>query len=346
MLAYDDEPPPPPPASMVLPFAMLGAAAAFFCVLGVAVAMKDARFTLPGPAVATGAVVGALTGLALRRWKGLHQRWLPHERRLLRVALVVGAAGAAIGGFVSWWTGREWPFAVQGAGAGVACAIFFVPGASFIVESATRATRARSGSIVAGADRRSIWSTALAATALAPVMAVPATAAGLVSFSLGAIAQVALIVGVALMATCALVVLTLVEVRARRRLEVAIDAVKELAPAAEQDAAPAGVSDLGLGDVAFSRVHLRDAYRGARHGEVVLRGDPDEAREAIVDAIARRRRSLVLGLVALVTTFASWFAFASDARLYPLALRHPSDEAAHQHRTTCEEGEMTAASLE
>lgn len=346
MLAYDDEPPPLPPASMVLPFAMLGAAAAFFCVLGVAVAMKDARFTLPGPSIASGALVGGLAGLALRRWKGLHQRWLPHERRLLRIALVVFLAGAAIGGFVSWWTGRDWRFAIVGAGAGVACATFFVPGASFIVESATRATRARSGSIVAAADRRSIWSTALAATALAPVMAVPATAVGLVSFSLGAIVQVALIGGVALSATGALAALALVETRARRRLESAIDSVSELAPAAEQDAAAPGVRDLGLGDVAFSRVHLRDAYRGTRHGEVVLRGDPDEAREAMHDAITRRRRSLVVGLIALVTTSGSWLAFATDARPYPLAVRDATDDGIHHQRMHREDDRMTAAPRE
>jgi len=300
----------PLPAPMWLPFALLGSVAAFFSVLGVAVVLKDARFTLPDPAVLAGAGVGGLAGVVLRRWRRLHDPWLPPERQRALVALVVAVAGALIGGILVWCSERRWPEAAGGALSGAICSAFFVPGAVFMVQAAARATRARGGSIVAGSDRRSMWSTTLAVLAVAPVVSMPATAVGLISSTLGPILQPALVIGATALALAGLAILESLEVLARVRLGQVIEDVAGLEVARESDARGARELDFGLGDGAFSKLRFRDAYRGARDAEVALRGDPDEAREAIDDACGRRRRTRTLGIVAFVAALPAITALA------------------------------------
>lgn len=330
----DAGPPPPRPASMALPFAVLGAAATWFCVLGVAFFVRDAQFTSPWPAPAVGAVIAAAAGGVLRRWRGLHHPDLPNDRRLLRIALVVGVAGALIGAAVTGWTARGAFEALMGGVSGVACAIIFVPGASFVVEAAARATRARHGSIVAGADRRTIWGTTLAATAIAPVVAVPAIVAGRINFALDAVQALGSVVIGALVALMALASLEMVEHRARARLEAAIADASDLEPATATDVVAAGARDLGIGEAGRARIRLRDAYRGARHAEIVLRGDADQARHALDDAVARRRRACVVAVVALAATFPAGFGLTED----DLERLGASSSSAPGTRTRCEEG--------
>jgi hypothetical protein len=304
----DDDKPAPLPAPMWLPFALLASAAAFYSVLGMAAVMRDARFTKPAPALVAGALVGALTGVVLRRWRRLHDPWLPPERQRALVALVVCLSGAVIGFLLLVVDHAR--YAATGLVSGAACAVLFIPGAVFIVNAASRATRARNGSIVAGADRRSIWSTTFAAVAVAPIVAVPATAIGLVSFSLGRVAQPAVVAAATVVALVALVVLEIIEVRASSALDRIVAHIDRLEIAQEADADVGTARDLGLGDVAFSSLRLRDAYRGARHGEIALRGDPDEAREALLQARSQRRRTRTLGLIAFVAACPGFHAFA------------------------------------
>lgn len=325
------------PASMALPFAVLGAAATWFSLLGVAFLVRDARFTSPWPAPVVGAAVAMAAAVVLRRWRGLHHPDLPSDRRLLRIALVIGVAGALIGAAVTAWTAPGAFETAMGAVGGLGCAMIFVPGASFVVEAAARATRARHGSIVAGADRRTIWGTTLAAIAIAPTLAVPAVAVGRASFALDPLTELASIVLCAVVALVALAALEMVEHRARARLEVAIADAVDLEDASATDVVAAGARDLGLGEAGRARRHLRDAYRGARHAEIVLRGDADQARLALDDAVARRRRGCVVALAALACTFPGAFGLTEEslARLSP-----PAEDAAASTRTRCEEGTM------
>lgn len=304
----DDVGPAPLPAPMWAPLALLGALAAFFSVLGIAAVMRDARFTPPAPALLAGGLFGGLAGVVLRRWRRLHDPWLPQERQRVLIALVVGLTGALIGFVVVGYSAVEWGLSANtgwiqagfGALSGVACSLLFIPGAVFIVAASARATRARHGSIVAAADRRSVWSTTLAAIAAAPVVAVPATAVGYVSFSLGRVLQPAAIVGATVLAAVALIVLEVIEIRARSVFERVVSVIDELEPAHDGDATGVQTRDLGLGEGGFSKLSLRDAYRGARHAEVALRGDPDEARVAFDEARSRRGRTRTLGVLAFL----------------------------------------------
>lgn len=235
----DDAAPVPLPAPMWLPFALLGATAAFFCMLGLCLVLTDMRFAAPWSAAVSGGFAGALAGGLLRRWRSLHDPWLTPGKKLSRVALVVMSAGACVGASVTLCTVRE----------------------------------------------------------------------GLLAFVQPLVVMACGVVGL-----LGLAVLERVEHRARRDLESVVDALSVLEPASATDVRGAGGRDLGLGEGGFSRVQLRDAYRGTRHGEVVLRGDPDEAREALRDAVARRRRALVFGLIAALVSSVAAFGYGDTHR--------------------------------
>src|SRR5215813_13422429 len=90
--------------SLARPFAAFGAAAGFFAILGLGAFRAAAREVSPLTPMITTAIVGALAGVALRRWRSLHQATLARDAVMVRVGAITALAGAASGGMVGLLT--------------------------------------------------------------------------------------------------------------------------------------------------------------------------------------------------------------------------------------------------
>jgi hypothetical protein len=300
--------------SLAKPFAVFGAAAGLFAILGIGAFREPAREVSPlAPMIAT-AVVAALAGEVLRRWRRLHDPTLAREALVVWVSVIAGLAGGASGGIVgllTWGADGFVRFALGGAGAALA----FVPSCLVVFDAARRAGRARHGSLVAATDRRTVISTVLAGVAFAGATQVPAVLSLNTSAALPPLAQVGLSLFACLGSTIAIVLLQRRDRRARAALEAHAKDMNwlERAPADELEITASSPVDLGLGDDRWART--TDAtYRSSGRPDVVLRGSVERALAAFDECARRRHRSLVVAACGLTATSVS---FALRLSVFP-----------------------------
>jgi len=303
----DDEEPAVMP-SLAKPFAAFGAAAGLFAILGLGSFREAAREVSPlTPMIAT-AVVGALAGETLRRWRRLHSPKLAREAVVLWVGIITSLAGMASGGLVgliTWGPDGFLRFAVGGAAVGLA----FLPSCLVVFDAAKRAGRARHGSLVAATDRRTVFSTVLSGIAFAGATQVPAVLSANTSAALAPLVQVVLSLVACLGSTVAIIALQRQDLRSRATLEAHAKDAAWLEPASlDEEAAPATTDsvDLGLGADRWTRTSDAN-YRHSGRADVVLRGSVERAMEAFDECARRRHRSLVVaasGLTAVSVAFA------------------------------------------
>jgi hypothetical protein len=295
--------------SLARPFAVFGAAAGLFAILGIGAFRGPAREVSPLAPMIFTAGAAAVAGEVLRRWRRLHDPALAREALVLWVAVINAVAGAASGGvvgFVTWGADGFTRFALGGAAVGLA----FVPSVLVVFDAARRAGRARHGSLVAATDRRTVTSTVFAGVAFAGATQVPAVLSANTSVELPPLVQVALSLIACLGSMFAIVLLQRRDRIARAQLEAHAAQTQwlERAPEGEVDLAPATQSpiDLGLGADRWTRT--TDAtYRSSGRPDVVLKGSVESAIAAFDECARRRHRSLVIaacGLTAVTVAFA------------------------------------------
>jgi len=295
--------------SLAKPFAAFGAAAGLFAILAVGSFREAAREVSPLLPMLATAAVGALVGVALRRWRRLHNPMLAREAVVLWVANLTALAGAASGGVVgvaTWGLDGLLRFAAGGAVVGVA----FVPSCLVVFDAAKRAGRGRHGSLVAGTDRRTVISTVLAGVAFAGATQVPAVLSLNVSNDLEPLFQIALSILACLGATVGIVLLERRDRRARAQLQTFekdaawLDRIDDRGESGE--ALPPSAVDLGIGAEHWART--ADAnYRLSGRSEVLVKGSIADASIAFEEGARRRHRSLIVaacGLTAVAVSFA------------------------------------------
>ena len=296
--------------SLAKPFAVFGAAAGLFAILGIGAFREPAREVAPLAPMFVTAGAAAVAGEVLRRWRRLHDPALAREALVLWVAVISGIAGGASGavvGFVTWGADGFMRFGLGGAVVSLA----FVPSCLVVFDAARRAGRARHGSLVAATDRRTVLSTVLAGISFAGATQVPAVLSANTSSALPPLVQVALSVVACLGSTIAIVLLQKRDRAARAELEAHAGEMNWLERAAEGETEPStsdarGPIDLGLGADRWART--TDAtYRSSGRPDVVLRGSMERAVAAFDECALRRHRSLVVaaaGLTAVCVSFA------------------------------------------
>lgn len=296
--------------SLAWPFAAFGAAAGLFAILGLGSFREAAREVSPLTPMVMTAIVGALAGEALRRLRRLQSPTLAREAVILWVAIVTGLAGALSGGLVglvTWGSAGVVRFAMGGAAVGLA----FAPSCLVVFDASKRACRARHGSLVAAADRRTVASTVLAGIGFAGAAQVPAMLSATTSTALAPLVQVSLSFAACLGATLGIAALERRDRSASASLEELVRDAAWLERAADDDdgrahAPDAAGVDLGLGIDRWSRT--TDAnYRRSARSEVVLKGSVERATAAFDECAARRHGSLVVaacGLTAVSVAFA------------------------------------------
>ncbi len=293
--------------SLAKPFAAFGAAAGLFAILALGSFREAAREVSPLTPMIMTAVVGAVVGEALRRWRRLHSPSLAREAVVLWVAIITGLGGAASGGLVglfTWGIDGVARFAAGGTAVGLA----FVPSCLVVFDAAKRAGRARHGSLVAATDRRTVSSSVLAGIAFAGATQVPAVLSANASKALAPLVQVALSLVVCLGATVAIVVLQRLDARSRAALEAHARDAAWLERASGEDDSPvtADAVDLGLGGDRWARTS-EASYRSSGRSDVVLKGSIARATAAFDECTRQRHRSLVVaasGLTAVSVSFA------------------------------------------
>jgi hypothetical protein len=299
---------------LALPFALVGASAGLFSVLGLAAVRDTARSTSPIVAAAVATLAGAIAGAVLRRWPRLYDPLVAMDGVVLRVAAVVlpaaGFVGAVVGG-TTWGEAGLLPCAAGGA----LCGLAFLPSCVAVLGAAKRAMRARHGSLVADADRRTAWGSLLGVVAIAALAQAPALALGRVSELLHPLAQVGLSLVVGAVCAVALFALRALDRAGHARLgAIASDAVwLERADVGANGDAESGAVDLGLGDERWSRSPHLATYRSASRNDVVLRGSVEDALAAFGDAIRRRRRALAAAVATVLLTAAAFACGAEEA---------------------------------
>jgi hypothetical protein len=318
--------------SMVLPFAIVCGSAALFTVLGLGWE-AESRFLDPWlpAAIATG--LGGIIGLVFRHWKQLTAPLSSRDALAIRVGFVIVSAGAIVGGITG---AREFPRSDTDAKCcalfGAILAMMFIPSALVVLAAARRAARARLGTIVAAADRRTIYATLLAAVAFAAGLQAPAFAVGGFStniaigmgwsFALGAFVQFAMSVVPCTGAVFVIGMFLRRDQRARELLLAHGPTLRDLERtesvwAAEEEEEE---RDLGLGRERWVRRTEIATYRSVPKLDVVLRGSLTEALAALDENIARRRRSLVVACLALAILTWSFPIGAAVARAHWAAL--------------------------
>jgi hypothetical protein len=285
----------------VLPvaFAAFGGVAGLFAILALGALRPAALEVFPLAPWLTTAIVGAAVGLALAR---LHQagqvgRDLPTEVIVVRTgatSVVGGAVSGGLVGFLTWGPDGVDRFAMGGAIVG----LLLQPGCHAVFRAAVRATRARRGSLVADADRRTIVSTLTAGAALLAATQVPALLTLSISSHLSPLVQ-----AVGSLLVCALAVALIVRLGAHdRRGRAALDEASReatwLEPASEEREPTKNALDLGLGDQHFATA-ARGGYR-TQPGEVRLRGSIADAQTAFDECDRARHRALLCATFALV----------------------------------------------
>jgi hypothetical protein len=299
--------------SLSLPFALVGAAAGWLCA-GVLGNPMFGPYPAGNPhiAVVVTVVVGALVGaFVTRRCSTAAESWASTGATRLTLVLAVMLAGAVSGALVgglTWWTGRG---AFAGVFAGLGCALGFLPVCALVLASARRAERARLGSLVAGSDRRAVWSMLASTVAVTTLLALPDWPA----VADGAHGSPEVAWAIALCACVTNAAIAVAEWRASRRIDACAGSVTE--PRDSEDAASdADVPrvDLGLGEGVLATVmRAASAYRDRDRTVELLLGDPATARAAVKRALARAAAGAALASVVL------WMHFIA-ARPEPLAM--------------------------
>lgn len=294
--------------SLAKPFAVFGAAAGLFAILGIGAFREPAREVSPLAPMIFTAAAAAVSGEVLRRWRRLHDPTLAREALVLWVAVISAVAGAASGGVVGLVTWGEAGF-LRFALGGAAVALAFVPSCLVVFDAARRAGRARHGSLVAETDRRTVTSTVFAGVAFAGATQVPAVLSANTSTALPPVVQVGLSLVACLGSTVAIVLLQRRDQTARAALEAHAADTRwlERAPEGELDASPAAQEpiDLGLGVDRWARA--TDAtYRSSGRPDVVLRGSIERAISAFDECARRRHRSLVVAACGSTAVFAAF----------------------------------------
>lgn len=296
--------------SLAKPFAVFGAAAGLFAILGIGSFREAARDVSPLTPMIMTAAVAALAGEVLRRWHRLHSPALAREAVVVWVAAVAAAAGCVSGalvGFFTWGPDGVMRFAFGGLLVGLA----FLPSCLVVFDAAKRAGRARHGSLVAATDRRTVFSTVLAGVAFAGATQVPAVLSANTSNALPPLVQIALSFIACVGSTAAIVVLQRRDQKGRATLEAhAKDAAwlerandDEIPVVVESTNTPSPV-DLGLGADHWKKPDGN--YRSSGRQEVVLKGSVERAIAAFDECAKQRHRSLVVaacGLSAVTVSF-------------------------------------------
>jgi hypothetical protein len=245
-----------------------------------------------------GGVIGALTGTILRH-RSLRLRDGLAERREKIVLFFVWAAGGSLIGLLVCLivpmtvTSYLPPAPHDGVFLGAVVAAAVSPACYWLMRKSQECVRARRGSIVAGADRRSIWSATAVVLALASLTAIPPwTTHRLMRLSpsiAGAIAGVATLIALAAFLADAR---ALREVRAfaaaRRGLE-SFGEDEELQPA----------KDLGIGDEVLGRVDSGGTYRHGGARVPLVRGSTALAELVLDEARLASQKGLLVSAGAL-----------------------------------------------
>lgn len=282
--------------SLPVAFAAFGGLAGLFTVPALGAFRPAALDVSPlAPWLAT-AAVGAVAGMALSHLEKL-SRDLPTEVVVLRTGATSVVGGAVSGGLVglfTWGPDGVARFAMGGALVG----LLLQPGCHAVFRAAARATRARQGSLVADADRRTIVSTLTAGAALLAMSQVPALLTLSISTHLTPMVQA---VGSLLVCVAAVAIIWRLGERDRRGRAALDEASRELTwlEPVEEEREPTGKAlDLGLGDQHFAPA-AQGGYR-TQAGDVRLRGSLADAQTAFEECHRARHRALLCATFALV----------------------------------------------
>lgn len=301
---------------LALPFAITGAAGGWLSaglVLHPVVYNGDSHLRLATAGLTGG--LGAVAGVLIRHWcvrKRYHwevgapdpderlasDSWIRHGP----VILVAGAVAGAFFALVSRYCPVE-----MGILGGLLCALPILPVCAAVLSAARRAQRARLGSLVAGSDRRAVWSIlaiALLVVTLEGLLDWPAPRgqplfgpAPVLGVLLASIACVLGALGADLLALR----------RARRVLAQGL-ARQEAEDPALSDREVARI-DLGLGDGVLAQVSRTGAvYRSRELTLALVQGDPERA----LSALRRSVRRGVLGVCVAGVVCALHGAAATD----------------------------------
>jgi len=301
--------------SLVLPFALVGAAAGWISVVFLANPFVGLACLGEEPlAAATTAIAGAALGAWLERSVARTAAGpFPDPRagrRLVMGALVAGAASGATAGAIEF---RAAGAAFVGLLSGIGCAVAFLPVAALVVAAAARAARARMGSIVAASDRRAVWSILAVTLAAATLVTLPAWPA---SVDAGMDPPTALL-GLATVATVAAVAALAWDIAASSKLERVAREAALFDDGAGLDVRGADRAvprlDLGLGGEVRARFAAGPvAYRSRPRVVALLLGDADIARDALRRAV---RRGTVGVAVTVLTLLGHTAARTNEARI-------------------------------
>lgn len=284
---------------LVRPFAIVGAVAGFFSMLAVVEPGPKPDEGMPSPflGMAIAAVAGALVGFVLRRWRRLHDPLLTPDGVWIRLAILVLPVSTIAGGLVSrlhFGTADR-----ESIVCGTITGLLFLPSCRFVLGASTRAARARQGSLVADADRRSVHTTLLAIVAFAAALTGPALLWRAFTPWLSILEVPVCIL------TCAVTVALLARLgkrdeEASRRLDVITTQASGLDDVA--DGCDRAAIDLGLGYERWGRATELATYRTLPSAEVLVRGSLEDATKAIEQSRKHHRRAMIVAIAALVWT--------------------------------------------
>jgi len=251
-------------------------------------------------AAALGAVGGVIFAVALRASER-HAERTPHQPLAGRpwlppVGLWVGAAFiiTIVLSLAEGWRpdeGALWLGGLAGALAGAAT----FPFGWWLLRRSSRAVRARRGSLVAGADVRSLWSVASVTLVAECALALPGWD-GLSRYYRGwppsDVGQ--WIMTSACVAALAIALLDLHAFSRAKNLDHRTDGLESLDPLADPAVAAPGGIDLGLGEDVYGRVHTDAHYRGTTRRIPAIVGDPRRSVRALSAAL---RRSAIIAVL-------------------------------------------------
>lgn len=286
---------------IALPFAVVGAAGGWLSADFLTNPLVNLTAECnPWLTAASAAAVATSVGRSLTRRFGERASWsAPPSATWVQLVIAVSlggtVTGAAVGG-LTWLTSRGLLF---GAGAGLLCAIPFLPVCGLVVAAARRAARARLGSIVAGSDRRAMWAIMMAALAVVTLLALPGWIALGNSFARAPHVARIMAAGAGVIAM-ALLIADGVARRRVARVGVAGMELREAGADADRDD-PAPELDFGLGEEVLAKMARGGAaYRTRERAVALVLGSLEQARGAIRQAMVRGAIGLAIIGAALV----------------------------------------------
>lgn len=304
----------PPERVLPVALALFGAVAGLFAILAVGAFRPAARDVVPLAPLLSTAAVGAVAGLVLA---GLQRsgRELPTEVVVVRTGATSVLGGVVSGALVALFTwGFEGVprFALGGALVG----LLFQPGCHAVFRASVKAARARNGSLVADADRRTVVSTLVAGAALLSATQVPALLTVSTSTHLHPLAQATTSLLVCVAAVAIILRLRKGDARGRAALDGASQEAAWLESVEEARVVAPDAVDLGLGEQHFAQV-AGAGYRSVA-GEVKLRGSVACAERAFDECDRARHYALLGAAFALVQVGGALLLRATD--LFPVVM--------------------------